>query len=203
MAPREAFAYKVVRKDRETGNVVWQGADTGVKVMRAGNELKYFLDGGSKLTEEENVEGVNYKDTWHNSQRVQNEFAYTLVTTNGTTPKGQGAGYLAIPDSLKPGAKYRGFDEENTGELYYDKDFQKEAENQIKNFSNRFGGSIASLESIIPYLKENGYKVLFSTPIANGDDVASHSYWNKNNMQISTTMGNMENLNSFFENLYA
>ena len=53
-----------------------------------------------------------------------NNYKYTLVSRKGTTPTVQGAGYLAMPDSFKPGVMYRGFTEENTGELYYNKDYQ-------------------------------------------------------------------------------
>ena len=43
---------------------------------------------------------------------------------------------------------------------------------------------------------------MFSTPIANGDDVSSHSYWNKNNMQIASRMGTTENYASFMQDLF-
>ena len=75
-------------------------------------------------------------------------------------------------------------------------------EGVIKNFSNIYGGSIAGAQKAIPYLKENGYKYMFSTPIANGSKGWSLGYWNKNNMQVSPNMGNTENFASFFRDLY-
>lgn len=180
------FAYKVVRKDKSTGKVIWEGADTGVKV---------------KLQNGEYVNRVQVHDDLL-ADSISN-YTHTLVSRRGTTPMVQGAGYLVTPDSLMPGAMYRGFTEENTGEIYYDKDYQKKMEGVVKNFSNVYGGSIAGAQKAIPYLKENGYKIMFSTPMANGSKAWSLGYWNKNNMQVSPNMGNTENFASFFRDLYA
>ena len=212
----EAFAYKIVRKDKETGKVLWEGADTGVKVKDNGSGEYVFRvhqDAAWKDVYKKDENGKEVLDGsgnpikdygYHTADFVDsvNKYSYTLVTRNGTTPMVQGAGYLAMPDSIMPGAMYRGFNEQNTGEIYFDKDYQKKMEGVVKNFSNMYNGSIAGLQSIIPYLKQNGYKVMFSTPIANGDDVSSHSYWNKNNMQIASRMGTTENYASFMQDLF-
>ena len=192
------FAYKVVRKDKSTGKVVWEGADTGVKVKEQNGEYVNRL-------QVHNVGLVESKDGTKTLDYVGDpisNYTHTLVSRKGTTPIVQGAGYLITPDSLMPGAMYRGFTEENTGEIYYDKDFQNKMEGVIKNFSNIYGGSIAGAQKAIPYLKENGYKYMFSTPIANGSKGWSLGYWNKNNMQVSPNMGNTENFASFFRDLY-
>lgn len=192
------FAYKVVRKDKSTGKVVWEGADTGVKVKEQNGEYVNRL-------QVHNVGLVESKDGTKTLDYVGDSisnYTHTLVSRKGTTPIVQGAGYLITPDSLMPGAMYRGFTEENTGEIYYDKDFQNKMEGVIKNFSNIYGGSIAGAQKAIPYLKENGYKYMFSTPIANGSKGWSLGYWNKNNMQVSPNMGNTENFASFFRDLY-
>lgn len=107
----EAFAYKIVRKDKQTGNVIWEGADTGAKIY------------GGK---------------------------YTFVTRKGTTPMVQGAAYLAMPDSFMPGAIYAGYNDTNTGEIIRKSDIQKNAENEVRTFSNLYGGSIAGLHAGIP-----------------------------------------------------
>ncbi len=176
----EPFAYNYVRKDKE-GNILSENADTGMKIKRSENGEYVF-----KVSNEE----------------PSSKYTHTFVTRKSTTPTVNGAGYLAIPDSFVPGARYRGFNDSNTGEIYYDKNIQKSAEESIRTFSNIYGGGIAGLEAKIPYLKENGYKMLFSTPIANGDDVSSHSYWNKNNMQIASRMGTIENFSSFMREMY-
>ena len=128
--------------------------------------------------------------------------AYTLFTRNGTTPMVQGAGYLTFPDSQKAGVFYRGFDDANTGEIYLDKDIRNEMENTVRTFSNKYGGNLAGLEQNIEYLKKNGYKVQYANPIVGGDNKSSHHYWNKNNMQISDDMGNVENFASYTRKLF-
>ena len=201
----EPFAYKIVRKDKKTGNVIWEGPDTGVKLKPGQNGefvTRVHNDKAQKTVKDGNGNYLySYEISDFQGDSINN-YKYTLVSRKGTTPTVQGAGYLAMPDSFKPGVMYRGFTEENTGELYYNKDYQKDIEGVVRTFSNKFGGNIAGLQERIPYLKENGYKLLFTTPIANGDTVAPHSYWNKNNMQIAPNMGNIENFNSFFRDLY-
>ena len=183
----EAFAYRVIRKDKN-GNVIWAGADTGVQVKKLnGNEYGFRVHQDWKWDTANKIEKLAKAD---NESGIYN---YTLVARKGTTPTVQGAAYLAIPDTFKPGMKYKGFDDPNTGEIYYDKEHQKNMEGVIRSFSNRFGGGIAGLQDGIPYLKQNGYKYLFTTPIANGDDKSGHGYWNKNNFQVSPDMGNLEN----------
>lgn len=195
------FAYQVVKKDKATGKVLWQGADTGVKVKEQNGEYVFRVMNNQSVKDVKDKEGnvIGYAEDFNDS--IDN-FTHTLVSRKGTTPIVQGAGYLITPDSLMPGAMYRGFTEENTGEIYYDKDFQNKMEGVIKNFSNIYGGSIAGAQKAIPYLKENGYKYMFSTPIANGSKGWSLGYWNKNNMQVSPNMGNTENFASFFRDLY-
>lgn len=127
---------------------------------------------------------------------------YVLVTTNGTTPMVQGAAYLAFPDSQRPGAQYADFKSDVTGTVIYNEDIQREAENTVRTFSNKFGGNLAGLEYDIPILAKNGYKVLFANPIAGGDNKSSHHYWNKNNFQISDDMGNIQNFGSFTRKLF-
>ena len=219
------FAYKIVRKDKNTGKVIWEGADTGAKMkqindgygfrLHTDKEKDYHVtdmkpqnyqkddNGNFKLDDKGRKIPIDYS---YETSRFQDgpieKYQYSLVSRKGTTPMVQGAAYLAMPDSFMPGAMYRGFNDTNTGEIYVDKDYQKKMEGEIKTFSNSYNGSIAGLQEGIPHLKKQGYKVLFSTPIANGDDVSAHSYWNKNNMQIASKMGNTENFNSFMKDLY-
>ena len=210
----EAFAYKVVRKDKNE-NVIWEGPDTGVK-MRAGDNGEYVFrihqdeqnlkgsvtlldkDGKVKIGDDGKPiqQDVWYKSTTEFDGPTMDNYKYTLVKQNGTKPTVQGNGYLAMPDTYRPGVKYRDFNDPNTGEIYEDKDYQKKMEGVVKTFSNMYGGSMAGLELLIPYLKANGFKMLFTTPIANGDDRSSHGYWNKNNMQIAPNMGTTENYNA-------
>ncbi len=127
---------------------------------------------------------------------------YTLVTRTGTTPRVQGAGYLAYPDSQRVGYKFRDFNHPNTGEIYLDENEQKNMEKVVRTFSNKTGGNLAGLEHNLDYLASNGYKIQPANPIAGGDNKAGHHYWNKNNFQISDDMGNTENFNSYARKLF-
>lgn len=197
----EAYAYKIrIRDKNNPQNIKWEGADTGIKLQNLSkNEWGYRISDSKHWENIENKKGnysyetTKYADLYDSQGNFKDPYRYTLVTTHGSAPRANGAGYLAMPDTLMPGAKFKGFDDPNTGEIWIDKDAQKEAEQAVRTFSNIMGGNIAGLIQSIPYLKESGYSMLFTTPIANGDDVSSHSYWNKNNMQIASRMGNTEN----------
>lgn len=197
------FAYKVVRKDKETGKVIWEGADTGVKIKPQNGEYvnRTYVHEIAPFVEKDADGNVKSVHSDYVGDPISN-YTHSLVSRKGTTPMVQGAGYLITPDSLMPGAKFKGFNDEHTGEIYYDENFQKEQEGVIKNFSNVMGGSIAGAQKIIPYLKKNGYKYMYSTPVANGSKGWSLGYWNKNNMQTSENMGNTENFASFFREMY-
>ena len=201
LAQDEPFAYKYIRRDKNTGEVISEGADTGVKIKNENGRCIFRINGNKEKLPSD-IEGKNYDLELNQFQDSVSNYTHTFVSRKGTTPVIQGAGYLAIPDSLLPGAKYRGFNDTNTGDLYFDKEYQKNIENVIKTFSNNYGGSIAGLETMIPEWKSKGYKVIFSTPIANGDDVSSHGYWNKNNLQIASKMGNTENFATFMRKLF-
>lgn len=128
--------------------------------------------------------------------------SFVLVTPKTAAPTVHGTGYFAMPDSLMPGVKYRPFNSENTGDIYLDKNYQKDMENTVRTFSNQFGGNLAGMEAVIPSLKENGYKYFFTTPTAGADNVSAHHYWTDNNKQIPKALGNVENYKSFIRNMY-
>lgn len=174
-----------------------------VELQKGGTEIN--LDDITTLDREETfayrivVDGQN--PTADTGIKINNN-AFTLVSRKGTTPRVQGAGYLVYPDSQRVGAKYRDFDAPNTGEIYFDKEFQLENENVPRTFSNKSGGNLAGVESNIDYLASLGYKIQPANPIAGGDNKSSHHYWNKNNFQISDDVGNMENFNSYARKLF-
>ncbi len=176
----DAFAYRFVKTDKETGAIRYMGADTGVTFsLGNGNKVNFWLKDGNK-----------------------NDKTYTFVNRNTTTPRVQGAGYLVYPDSQKVGVKYRDFDHENTGEIYTDEVERAEMEKVVRTFSNKTGGNLAGLEQNLEYLAQNGYKIQPSNPIAGGDNKFSHHYANKNNYQISSDMGNIENFKSYMRKLF-
>jgi len=208
----ETFVYQIVRKDKN-GNEIWRGADSGMKMYEIGNG-----EYGFRTTYDRRYRDIHYKpiDDNGNPKVIYNEkgeqikdptkgyqidelgghdgksWDYTLVTQNGTTPLIQGAGYLAIPDTFRPGWRRRGFNEKNAGEIYFDADYQKKMEGMVKTQTNMYGGSMAGIESALPELKKIGVTRLFTTPIANGDNRTSHGYYGKNNMQPPENMGTSE-----------
>ena len=169
----ETIAYKYIRKDKVTGKVISEGADTGVKVRPRGDEYGFRIHNDKTFREETLADGTvrRYEDYVD----PISEYKYTLISRKGTTPIVQGAMYMGLPDSYKPGIKYRGFNDPNTGKIYYDREAQIKAEGTIKTFSNALGGTFAGFENAIPELRKQGYKMLLTTPIANGDSVSSHS----------------------------
>ena len=174
-----------------------------IKLAKGGTDVN--LDDISNLDRDEAfayrivVEGE--KPVADSGVKIQNN-AFTLVSRAGTTPRVQGAGYLVYPDSQKVGVKYRDFDHPNTGEIYLDKKEQKWMEGVTRTYTNKTGGNLAGLEDNLDYLAKNGYKIQPANPIAGGDNKTSHHYHNKNNFQISSDMGNIENFNSYARKLF-
>ncbi len=202
------FAIQVVKKDKD-GNVTWRGADTGTKMYEIGNgeygfrkhlerawKEKSFQpvdDSGNPITTADNKFSYKSSDL---SGPEYDRWEYTLVTQNGTTPLISGAGYLVMPDTFMPGWKRREFNEENTGELYFDADYQKKMERMVTTTSNMHGGNLAGLEAALPQLHNIGIKKLYTTPVANGDNRTSAGYYSKNNMHVQENMGTSEDFDT-------
>ena len=148
------------------------------------------------------VNGKSVADTGIYTGDRNSGNGYNLINRAGTTPMVQGQGVLVMPDIQHPGAFFYGFDSEKTGSIGYDKNRQITAENEVRTFSNKGGGNLAGLIYDIPTFKTYGIKKLFSTPIWGADNKSSHKYWNKNDMQISDEMGNIDNYELFVRSLY-
>jgi len=121
---------------------------------------------------------------------------FSLVPRNGTTPVVQGTAYYAMVDTITPGASYK------DGKVVYNADIQKKAEQQKRLYSAKMGSSLAGIQHIIPELKQNDIKILYTTPIAGGDDVAYHRYSTKNNNQIPADLGTLQNFRDTIQELY-
>ena len=212
----EAFFYQVVRKDLNDKEI-WRGADSGVKNYEInGGELGNRIHMDKAWVEvESNPKDSNgnlinlYDENGKLIQKIKfgyqsaklngpeyDKWQYTLVSQNGTAPLRQGLGYLAIPDSLRPGMRYKKFSEEGTGKIVEDKEYQQRMEKMVKTTSNMYGGSMAGLEAMIPELKKLKVTKFFTTPIASADNRTSHGYYNKHNLHIPKNMGNSENYDS-------
>lgn len=123
---------------------------------------------------------------------------FNLVLQNGTKMSKGGAMELILPDSYNPGFVY-----EKNGEVTIDESIQQKARKSNKSMTNKLGGTLAGIEEKIPELKKFGYSRIVTTPLFTDDSVSSHSYWIKNAMQMSQSLGNASNYASFQRKMFA
>lgn len=122
---------------------------------------------------------------------------YNLVTRNGSRGSKTGAMYLAIPDT------FAGWTYSDDGKVVEDKNSAEKAKLVKKNYSNKIGGNLAGLEKHIDKLKEQGYTRIVTTPLFTDDSLSAHGYWIKNAMQMSQSLGNINNYASFTKKLFS
>ena len=148
------------------------------------------------------VNGKHVVDSgFYTSDRMSGN-GFNLVYKNSTCPMVQGQAILTMPDIHRPGAYYSDFNSNEPGSVKYDMQKQADSESIIRTFSNNGGGSLAGIEYDIEDLGKMGVKKVFMTPIWGGDNKSSHHYWNKNDMQISDSLGNIENYETMLRKLY-
>lgn len=124
-----------------------------------------------------------------------------LIARKSTTPTVQGPMYLGIPDSVNPGYVYAGFQDDNTGEIVKDEK-AKDASTFDRTFANKAGGTLAGVEKLVPELKKAGYKRFIGTPTTGGDNRSAHLYWVKRMNQPASSIGNINNYDSFQKTLF-
>ena len=122
---------------------------------------------------------------------------FNVVTQNGTQVSKGGSMTLAIPDSYSAGWVY-----DESGKPKLDKNIQERAKAANRTFSNKIGGGLAGLEANIDRIKQGGYTRIVATPIFTDDSLSSHSYWNKNCMQMTDGIGNIDNYATFQQKLF-
>lgn len=155
----------------------------------------------------EKGEALAYRIALPNGKKITDSgmtiaFDYNLVTMNGPKQIVRGSGALVMPDTECPGARFAGFDAENPLEVIYDKEYQKQMEQTVRTHSNQFGGNLAGLIYNMSRYKDLGIEVLFSTPIMGADNKSHHHYWNKNNFQLSDSMGSLAAYKLFLTEAY-
>ena len=122
---------------------------------------------------------------------------FNLVMQDGTQVAKGGSMTLALPDSYAVGWVY-----DEKGKPTLNKNVQEKAKYATKTFSNKMGGNLAGIEANVDKLKKAGYSRIVSTPIFTDDSLSSHSYWNKNCMQMSNSIGNIDNYASLQKKLF-
>ena len=122
---------------------------------------------------------------------------FNLVMQDGTQVSKGGSMTLVLPDSYSAGWVYN-----KDGKPELNKEMEQKAKYATKTFSNKIGGNLAGIEANIDKLKKAGYSRVVSTPIFTDDSLSSHSYWNKNCMQMSNSIGNIDNYASLQKKLF-
>lgn len=105
---------------------------------------------------------------------------------------------LVIIDSQKVGYVYN-----DQNMIVKDNDLAKRGEEGIKTITNKFGGTIAGLEKAVDNGEYDGYGRIISLPIFTDDDFTAHAYWNKNCMQMASSLGNINNYASLQRKMFA
>ena len=126
---------------------------------------------------------------------------YNLVTQNGSRLSHGGSMKLVIPDNYNVNWQYN-------KKLFEDKYILKDnnalnkAKNATKHFSNKIGGTLAGIEKGVELGEFDGYSSIISLPIFTDDSLSAHGYWNKNCMQISQSLGNINNYASLQRKMF-
>ena len=127
---------------------------------------------------------------------------YNYVTQSGSNLAHGGSMKLVIPDNFNVGYVYNKelFSGEN---ILKDEKLQQKAIRSYKHFSNKMGGTLAGIEKSLDDGEFDGYSSIISLPLFTDDTVSSHAYWNKNNMQIAQSLGNINNFASLTRKMFA
>ena len=101
-------------------------------------------------------------------------------------------------------------DSQNVGKVYNDKNMIVEDSNLIKRaikgiktITNKYGGTLAGLEEDVENGKYDMYNRIISLPLFTDDDFSAHAYWNKNCMQMASSLGNINNYASLQRKMFA
>ncbi len=210
----EVFSVKKDKNANYNVNKMLTNTDLGVKSVKLNNS-GVKIDMGYAYDELSNKEPFAYRyklvDKRDNSKSFYQVDAgsvidyskngnfdkFNLVMQDGTQVSKGGSMTLAIPDSYAVGWVY-----DEKGKPALNKNIQEKAKYATRTFSNKMGGTLAGIEANVDKLKKAGYTRIVSTPIFTDDSLSSHSYWNKNCMQMSNSIGNIDNYASLQKKLF-
>ena len=132
------------------------------------------------------------------SEQNQKRNMFNIVTPNKSGLTRGGAMKLVIIDSQHVGHIYN-----DQNKLDFDPKLAKRGEQGIKTITNKFGGTLAGLEYGLDHGEYDGYSRIISLPVFTDDDFTAHAYWNKNCMQMASSLGNINNYASFQRKMFA
>ncbi len=210
----EVFSVKKDRNDNYNVDKMLENTDLGVKSVKLGNrgvkiDMGYAYDELSgkapfayryKLVDKhDNSKSFYQVDAGSviDYSKNGNFDKFNLVMQDGTQVSKGGSMTLALPDSYAVGWVY-----DEKGKPTLNKNVEEKSKYATKTFSNKMGGNLAGIEANIDKLKKAGYSRIVSTPIFTDDSLSSHSYWNKNCMQMSNSIGNIDNYASLQKKLF-
>ncbi len=127
---------------------------------------------------------------------------YNFVTQSGSNLTHSGSMKLIVFDNYRVGEVYN---KNMFAQNYILKNdtLLKKAMHSYKNFSNKIGGTLAGLEKSIEQGLLDGYSNIITLPLFTDDSRSSHAYWNKNNMQIAQSLGNINNYASVQRKMFS
>jgi len=123
---------------------------------------------------------------------------YNIVSSTKSGLSRGGSMKLVIVDSQNVGYVYN---DQNI--VVKDERLAKRGEKGIKSLTNKFGGTLAGLEHAIDKGDYDNYGRIITLPMFTDDDFTAHSYWNKNCMQMSQSLGNINNYASLQRKMFA
>ncbi len=120
-----------------------------------------------------------------------------VIPTKSNLSKG-GSMKLVIIDSQKVGYVYN-----DQNKIVKNKRLENRGREGVKSIANKYGGTLAGLEKAIDDGEYDSYRRIISLPIFTDDDFTAHSYWNKNCMQMASSLGNINNYASLQRKMFA
>ena len=132
------------------------------------------------------------------SQENEKRNIFNVVTSHKSNLSRGGSMKLVIIDSQKVGYVYN-----DQNMIVEDKALKQRGQEGIKTLTNKFGGTLAGLEKAVETGEYDNYGRIISLPIFTDDDFAAHAYWNKNCMQMASSLGNINNYASLQRKMFA
>lgn len=132
------------------------------------------------------------------SEQNEKRNIFNVVTPNKSSLSRGGAMKLVIIDSQHVGRVYNA-----QNKVDFDKKLAKRAQEGIKTITNKYGGTLAGLEYGLDHKEYDSYSRIISLPLFTDDDFSAHAYWNKNCMQMASSLGNINNYASFQRKMFA
>ena len=172
----------------------------------------YFIDDKTpfayhyKLVNKQNPYDVKFRVDAGDviDRRYSGDFEiYNYVSPNGSKYSRGGSMKLVIADNYNPGWRYnKTLFSNDDGYILKDDGALERAQKSGKHFSNKIGGSLAGVEKSLQDGDFDGYSSIISLPLFTDDSLSPHGYWNKNCMQMSQSLGSLNNYASLQRKLF-